>query len=131
MKPKPKLRRRTVKKRLGYGKLLLKRRGVRKLKARKRGLVRRRRAPRQARKRRILRQKRAVQPRDFTVPVENPQIPAPAPEIDPQAVGAIPDTELPHDGTAFNKGFEDAYQEGFNQGFSKGYEEGSSLANQA
>ena len=129
MKPKPGIRRKTRKKRLGYGKPLLKRRRVRKLKVRKRGLVRRKRTPRQARKRRILRHKRHVRPRDFTVPVEAPHIPAPAPGVDPQAVA--PGTVLPHDGTAFNKGYEDAYEEGFNQGFSKGYEEGSSLANQA
>ncbi|MFM9280052.1 FliH/SctL family protein [Paenibacillus jiagnxiensis] len=129
MKPKPGIRKKTRKKRVGYGKPLLKRRRVRKLKARKRGLVRRKRTPRQARKRRILRHKRHVRPRDFTVPVKAPHSPAPAPEVDPQAVG--PGTVLPNDGTAFNKGYEDAYEEGFNQGFSKGYEEGNSLANQA
>ncbi|MFB5267214.1 hypothetical protein ACE41H_10510 [Paenibacillus enshidis] len=131
MKLKLSLRKKTGKKRLGYGKSLLKRRSIRRPKVRRRGLLRRKRTPKPLRRRRFLRPKQRVHPRDFTVPVETSTVPAQAPVIDSQAVGVAPGTMLPHDATAFNKGYEDAYQEGFDQGFAKGYEEGSSLSNQA
>ncbi|MDP4098486.1 hypothetical protein OIN60_17265 [Paenibacillus sp. P96] len=138
---KLRLKKKTGKKRLGYGRrTLVKKKRVRKmvsklLKVRKKRLIRHKRSLRLSRQRRLLRRRRHVRPLDFTVPVETPPAPAHAPVTDPPIAAAETEAEaagtLPQDGTAFNKGYEDAYQQGFNHGFSKGYEEGSSLVNQA